>query len=131
DRTLRPPPFPQTPLIGLPLPQATLAWGTPPPHTRETRNSRTLEEGNNEEICLRGPASSGASGSTAFDPDPLTPQPEVTVPQAGTGHSASPEINGDARRRSRLRQRHSHSTFQAFCPAPLRVFKYSPLPLCR
>ena len=21
-----------------------------------------------------------------FDPDPLTPQPEVTVPQAGTGH---------------------------------------------
>ena len=30
---------------------------------------------------------SGTSESTAFDPDPLTPQPEVTVPQAGTGHS--------------------------------------------
>ena len=63
------------------------AWGTPPPYTRDPRCSRDPEEGNNEEICLRGPASSGASGSTAFDPDPLTPQPEVTVPQAGTGHS--------------------------------------------
>src|ERR1700758_1316059 len=62
------------------------AWGPPPPYTWDPRYSRDPEEGNNEEICPRGPASSGASGSTAFDPDPLTPQPEVTVPQAGTGH---------------------------------------------